>query len=336
MIPYGKLPLAAHSFSRSGRYNRRVNLSGVFAPIPTPFDERGEVSTSRLQRALARWTESPLTGFVVLGSNGEAPFLDEDESDRVIGAARDAVPAGRPLIAGTGRESTIATIKATARAAALGATAVLVRTPGFFKAQMTSDVFVRHYTAVADVSPVPVLLYNFTAVTGVTIQPDAVARLSAHPNIAGLKESNADPARIREIADTVAAAQAARGETPAGRSPGEGGFTILAGSATTFYPSLEAGAAGGVLVLSTILPHACMRLFECARAGKDAEARAIQEQVTPLSQLIGSKYGVAGVKAALNLAGYDVGEPRPPLVPLPEAARAALKETLALFEEVAA
>ncbi|HEX4346951.1 MAG TPA: dihydrodipicolinate synthase family protein [Vicinamibacterales bacterium] len=305
-----------------------MNLAGVFAPVPTPFDDRGGVSTDRLTRALARWTKAPIGGFVVLGSNGEAPFLDEEESDQVIGAARDAIPAATPMIAGTGRESTAATIRATGRAAALGATAVLVRTPGFFKSQMTSDLFVRHYTAVADTSPVPVLLYNFTGVTGVTIQADAVARLSAHPNIIGLKESNGDPDRIRELVAAVAAAETARGV--------RGGFAILAGSATTFHPSLVAGATGGVLVLSTILPHACAQLFALARAGKDSEARAIQERVAPLSQLIGSKYGVAGVKAALNLAGYDVGEPRLPLVPLPEAARAALKETLALFEEVAA
>ena len=284
------------------------------------------MSTDRLARALARWAKTRLSGFVVLGSNGEAPFLDEDESDRVIAAAREAIPPATPMIAGTGRESTAATIHATRRAASLCADAVLVRTPGFFKSQMSSEAFVRHYVAVADLSPVPVLIYNFTAVTGVTIQPDAVAQLAAHPNIIGMKESNADPVRIKELVSVTA---------PARRDAGDGGFTILAGSATTFYASLEAGAAGGVLVVSAILPHACVELFALARAGRAEEARAIQERIASLSTLVGSKYGVAGVKAALNLAGYDVGEPRPPLIPLPDAARAALKETLALFEEVA-
>src|SRR5229473_3592107 len=180
-------------------YNSSMILAGVFAPVPTPFDERDEVDTARLARAFARWIKTPLTGFVVLGSTGEAPFLDEMESDRVIAAARAVVPRGRPLIAGTGRESTRATIAASRRAAAMGVDAVIVRTPGFFKTQMTSDLFVRHYTAVADASPVPVLLYNFTAVTGVTLTPDAVGRLAMHPNIIGMKESGGDAARMAAL-----------------------------------------------------------------------------------------------------------------------------------------
>src|SRR5205085_7903119 len=118
---------------------------------------------------------------------GEAGLLTEDESDRVIDQARSLVPAGRTLIAGTGRESTVAAIAAARRAAALGVDAVLVRTPSFFKSQMNGDAFVRHYTAVADASPVPVLLYNFTAATGVTLAPATVASLAQHPNIRGIK-----------------------------------------------------------------------------------------------------------------------------------------------------
>ena len=146
-----------------------MNLAGVLNPIPTPFDSRGDVDLVRLRAALGRWLGSPLEGVVVLGSTGEAALLDEDESGRVIAAARAAVPADRTFIVGTGRESTRAAIAATTRAVELGADAVLVRTPGFYKSQMTTEAFVRHYTAVADASPVPVLLYNFTAVTGVTI-----------------------------------------------------------------------------------------------------------------------------------------------------------------------
>jgi 4-hydroxy-2-oxoglutarate aldolase len=296
-----------------------VQLAGIYAPVPTPFDGRGDVDRRRFTRAVERWGRSPLTGLVVLGSNGEAPFLDETESDVVIGTARDAVPAGRPLIAGTGRESTRATIDATRRAAASGADAALVRTPSFFKAQMTSDVFIRHYTAVADASPIPILLYNFTAVTGVTLPAVAVAELARHANIIGVKESGGDEARMREL---VSAAPPP--------------FALLAGSATTFYAALRAGATGGVLALSAILPDACTRLLQLAREGKHEEARALQARIAPLAQLVGSTFGVAGVKAALDLAGYDIGDPRPPLVPVPPAARTAIKELLATFEEVAA
>jgi len=295
-----------------------MNLTGVFAPIPTPFDSDHRVDTARLRAALARWVTTPLTGFVVLGSNGEAVLLDDDEADSVVAAARESVPPGRPLIAGAGRESTRAAVEAAKRAADLGADAVLVRTPAFFKSQMTTDAFVRHYTAVADASPVPVLLYNFTALTGVNLLPAAVSRLAAHPNIAGMKESGGDVAQIAELVSG----------TP-------DGFSVLAGSSSTFYAALCIGAAGGILALGCVVPEACVRLFQLAKAGRHDQARALQEQIAPLARLLGSAYGVPGLKAALQLVGCDVGLPRPPLMPVPEAALMALREALGSFEEVA-
>jgi len=294
-----------------------MTLTGVFAPLPTPFQPNGELDTRRLRDAIVRWTATPLTGFIVLGSNGEAVFLDEDESERVIAAAREAVPKNRPLIIGTGRESTRATIRATKRAAALGADFVLVRTPGFFKSQMTNDAFVRHYTAVADESPVPVLLYNFTAVTGVNLLPAAVARLATHANIIGMKESGGD---VAQIADLVTG-------TP-------NGFAVLAGTTSTFYAALCVGCAGGILAPASVVPHLCVRLFELTRAGRQDDARALQADLIPLTRLLGPAYGVPGLKAALKLAGYDVGFPRPPLAPVPEEAIAAIRQALAQLEQI--
>jgi 4-hydroxy-2-oxoglutarate aldolase len=295
-----------------------MNLRGVFAPIPTPFDSDERFDPRRLKAAMARWSASPIAGIVVLGSTGEAVLIDEDESDRVIAATREALASGRPLIAGTGRESTAATIRATKRAADLGADAVLVRTPGFFKPQMTADAFVRHYTAVAEASPVPVILYNFTAMTGVNLTPAAVSRLAAHPNIVGAKESGGDIAQIAELVSG----------TPAG-------FDVLAGSSTTFYAALTVGATGGVLALSCIMPDACVRLFELAKAGRHQEALALQRTLLPLAKLVGTTYGVPGLKAALQLVGVDAGVPRSPLLRVPDAAVAALREALASFEEIA-
>jgi 4-hydroxy-2-oxoglutarate aldolase len=296
----------------------RMNLRGVFAPIPTPFDRDGRIDLDTLGAACARWSASPLDGIVVLGSTGEAALLDDAESDRVLAFARDRWPSGRPFIAGTGRESTRAAIEASRRAADLGADAVLVRTPGFYKSQMTTDVFVRHYTAVADQSPVPVLLYNFTAVTGVNLLPAAVSKLSSHPNIIGVKESNGDVAQMTDLA-------AGTPDT----------FNVLAGSATTFYASLCVGATGGILALACVLPDACVRLFELTRDGRHAEAAALQRRLVPVAKLVGSLHGVPGLKAALRLAGCDAGLPRPPLAPVSEAVMASLREVLVSFEEVA-
>ena len=295
-----------------------MNLSGVFAPLPTPFDEQDRPDTARFGQAIARWATTPLTGFVVLGSNGEAVLMDDFESDRVIVAAREAVPRGRTLIVGTGRESTQAAIKASKRAAEHGADAVLVRTPGFFKNQMTADAFVRHYTAVADASPVPVLLYNFTALTGVNLQPAVVSTLSNHPNIVGMKESGGDVAVIADLVNG----------TPKG-------FNVLAGTTSSFYAALCIGAIGGILAVACVLPDACVRLFELVKAGKHDEARELQRQLMPISKLLGNVHGVPGLKAALQIAGYDVGLPRPPLAPVSESAVDALRGALDSFAHMA-
>ena len=273
-------------------------FTGIFTPIVTPFTTNDTVDEAALKRNVDRWMGTPLTGLVVLGSNGEAAQLDDAEADRVVEIVRERVPSDRPLIAGTGRESTKATIAATARAAAAGVDAVLVRTPAFFKAQMTADIFVRHYTDVADAARVPVLLYNVTMFTGVMLQLEAVERLANHPNIVGMKESGSDIAYISELVT---------------RTPDN--FTVLAGSATTYFHALCAGCDGGILALAALLPETCVRMQALVRADRLAEARALQHWIMPLARSVGSTYGVAGLKAALDLTGYNGGVPRPPLRP---------------------
>jgi 4-hydroxy-2-oxoglutarate aldolase len=171
-------------------------FAGIYTPIVTPFTASGELDESGIAFNVDHYLTTKLTGLVVLGSNGEAAQLEDDEADRVIGIVRSRVPRGRPLLVGTGRESTRATIAACKRAASIGADAVMARTPSFYKPQMTSENFIRHYTEVADASPVPVLLYNVTMYTGVNLLPDAVERLSEHPNIVGLKDSGNDMLQI--------------------------------------------------------------------------------------------------------------------------------------------
>ena len=271
-------------------------FAGVYTPIVTPFRGDDTVDEAGLRTNVRRWMSSALTGIVVLGSNGEAAQLDDDEADRVVAIARDAVPRDRPFIVGTGRESTKATIAATARAAQNGADAVLVRTPSFFKTQMTADVFVGHYTAVADASPVPVLLYNVTMFTGVNLPVDAVVALASHSNIVGMKESGGDLAQIAEFVS---------------RTPDD--FTVLAGSATTYFHALCAGCDGGILALASLFPDECFRLRGLVRDNRLDDARALQRRLTPIARTIGTAHGVPALKAALDLLGYIGGPPRPPL-----------------------
>ena len=274
-------------------------FAGIYTPISTPFRDDGSVDGRALAANVERWMTTPLTGLVVLGSNGEASSLDDDEADRVVDVVRAGVPSSRPLIAGTGRESTRATIDATRRAAAAGVDAVLVRTPSFFKPQMTTDAFVRHFTEVADASSVPVLLYNVTLYTGVNLLPDAVERLAVHPNIIGIKESGSD---IGQIAECVA------------RTPDD--FTVLAGSATTLVHALCAGCDGAILALASLVPVECLSMLVLVDEKRLDEANALQRRLMPLARSVGSTYGVPGLKAALELMGYTGGAPRPPLRPV--------------------
>jgi dihydrodipicolinate synthase/N-acetylneuraminate lyase len=283
-----------------------LNLHGIFPPIATPFRD-DEIDLDGMRSNVTRWMQTGLAGVLVLGSNGEAPMLDADESSRVTAAVRESMPAGKTLIVGAGEESTRLTIAAVTRAARAGADLVLVRTPSYFKSQMTTDLFVRHFTEVADASPVPVLPYNVPGLTGVNMAADAVARLSAHPNIPGVKDSSAN---LTQIADLVAM-------TPAG-------FTVLVGSAPTLYPSLCVGAAGGIVAAACVIPQAIVELYGLARAGKHTEALALQRRITPLAKSVTTTFGVPGLKAAMDLAGYVGGAPRRPLAP----ATPAMIETL--------
>jgi 4-hydroxy-2-oxoglutarate aldolase len=281
-----------------------MDLEGVFPPMATPF-VHGGVDAAGVRSNVEKWIRAGVRGVVALGSNGEAPLLTEDESDSVIAAARDAVPSSHVLIAGTGRESTSATIDASRRAAAIGADAVLVRTPSFFKGRMTHEAFVPHYTAVADACPVPVLLYNFTALTGVNLSPETVARLAQHPNIIGVKESGTDGAQMAALVDL---------------SPPPPAFTVIAGSAPAFFASLCLGARSAILAVAGVAPELCVSLYVHARAGRYEDARRLQALLTPLARLVTTGFGVPGLKAAMELTGFVGGDPRPPLLPAPPAA----------------
>ena len=294
-----------------------MKLEGIFPPIPTPFSD-DTVDHHGLAGNVERWMQTKLAGLVVLGSNGEAPLLDDAESDAVIATVRTHVPRDRTLIAGVGRESTSATIAAARRAARLGADVVLVRTPSFYKNLMTSDAFVEHYTAVADASPAPILLYNVSLFTGVNLLPEAVERLSAHPNIIGMKESNAD---LVQLAEAIA------------RTPKD--FVVLGGSAPTIYHALCAGADGGVLAIAGIVPDMCVELFDNVRAQRHAEALALQRRITPLGRLLGAMHGVAGLKFALDQLGFVGGPTRSPLRALPAEARGQIREQLASLGSLA-
>lgn len=276
-----------------------LNLNGILPPLTTPFDAEGNVDYERLKRNVARYNETGLVGYVALGSNGEAVHLTTDERARVIETIKQSAAAGSTIIAGVNEFSTRAAIESTGRVARAGADAALVITPYFYKSRMTSDALADHFTAVADASPIPVVIYNVPQNTGVIIDPPTIAALAAHENIIGVKDSAGNFAALAETVN---------------RSPEE--FKVMVGNGGILYPSLMMGAAGAVLAVACAAPSACVDLYNAARAGDHAKARDLQSRIAPLSHIVTAGLGVAALKAAMELAGYAGGHPRAPLAPL--------------------
>jgi 4-hydroxy-2-oxoglutarate aldolase len=257
------------------------------------------VNVGAMRANCERWMRTGLRGVLLLGTNGEAALVRDDEAVRLTDAAREAIPTDRVLLVGTGRQATrdvIAVSRAVARA---GADAVLVLTPSVYRNLLTPAALLAHYRAIADGSPVPVVLYNMPQATGVTLAPPIVQELATHPNIAGIKESSGD---VAVVGDLVA------------RAPE--GFPVVVGAAPSLYASLLLGATGGIVAVANVVPDLCVRLYELTRAGRHAEALSIQRALAPLAAAVTTGFGVPGLKAAMALAGYQAGQPRKPLAPL--------------------
>jgi 4-hydroxy-2-oxoglutarate aldolase len=288
-----------------------ISLRGVFPPLTTPFDPAGEVDLEALTENIARLNQHDLTGYVVLGSNGEAGYLSEEEKMRVWEAARQAIPADRLMLAGAGCESTRETIRLTRRAAEVGADAVMLVPPHYYTGKMTPDSLVRHYQAAADASPIPVLVYTVPGFTGVDMDAATIAQAAAHPNVVGVKDTSGN---VAKIADTV-------------RLAGPN-FQVLAGSAGFFFPSLAVGAVGGVLALANIAPHWCLDLYRLFREGQWEAAAALQRRLIPVNAAVTARFGIAGLKAAMDMLGYRGSPVRPPLLELTEVERETLRGVL--------
>ncbi len=290
-----------------------MNISGVYPPVPTFFDADEELDLPTLRRHITRLREAGIANVVALGSNGEAVHLDMDERFRVIETIRAAAGEGAQILAGAGAQSTRETIRLCALAADAGADVALVLPPHHYGGRMGMATQRAHFLAVADASPLPVLIYNMPAnAAGVDLDADTIITLSAHPNIFGVKDSSGN---VTKLAQVVAGAS--------------DDFVVLAGSAGFLLPALVVGARGAIAALANIAPRECLRLVELYDQGALTEARALQARLIPVNTAVTGGYGVAGLKAALELtAGYG-GAPRRPLAPLADGEREHLRKLLA-------
>ena len=279
------------------------NLRGVLLPITTPFHS-DKIDHIALSANINQWIETSVSGFVILGSTGERVHLDEREYLETIERCRAVVPRSIAFIVGAGQQSTVGTIREIANAANAGADAVLVITPNYYRSAITQDALISYYNAVADAVQVPVLLYSMPALTGIKIEPETIAQLSAHPNIVGVKDSSNDVAGIKRTVELC---------------PAE--FAVMSGNGTVFLDALEAGATGGILAVGCVVPELCVEIFRLFKQGELEHARTLQNKLTPLAAAVTTRFGIGGLKAALEMAGYRGGDVRAPLRPPSETAR---------------
>jgi 4-hydroxy-2-oxoglutarate aldolase len=272
-----------------------MKLAGVMPPIATPF-EGGDVALDRLRANFHKWNETDLSGYLVLGSNGETAYLNDKERLSVVEASREAIPASKLMLVGTGMESTRETIRFTNRVAQMGADYALVITPFYFKGSMKPQILHDHFMSIADSSQIGVLLYNVPKFTGINLEPDIVARLSEHPNIVGLKDSSGNIGQLSEIIHLS-----------------RKGFAVFTGSAPVLFSALCIGAVGGIVAVANVTPQEFSKIQALFNEGNIDEARDLQNRLTPLAKAVTVTYGIGGLKVAMDLAGYFGGNPRPPL-----------------------
>lgn len=287
----------------------RSKLSGVFVPMVTPF-RNDEILYAGIRQNVEKWNATGLRGYFVLGTNGEYKSLSVTERFRVLETVVRHSAPDKVIMAGCGAESTRETLDLVREAAYRGASMASLLMPSFFAKSIDEDVMVRFITEVADQAPIPVVLYNNPSVAaGVTITYNVLQRVKDHPNVMGIKDSSKDTYKenLRAASDT---------------------FFVLAGSANYFLDLLEHGGTGGVLSLANVFPDACVNLYRAFIEGRKDEAKRLNETLVALNKAVSGTFGVAGVKAAMDLAGYIGGVPRRPLKELTENQWESLRNTL--------
>lgn len=289
-------------------------VHGIFAPIATAFDASGEVDYSVFAENTVSFGATKLSGLVVLGSNGEFTLLSHEEKVKLVETARNHLPADKMVIAGTGCESFRETLQLTKESAAVGADVALVVTPNYYKKDMNGPALEKFYTMLADASPIPVMIYNMPGNSGVNVPSSLTLKLAAHPNITGIKDSGGNIVQISEVL---------------AKAPE--GFSVFAGSGSYLLATLMLGGVGGTLAVANVVPDFCAEIQENFEKGDLEKARKMQLALLPLNAAVTSRFGIGGMKAAMDMVGFKGGLPRLPILPAGEETR---KEIARILKEL--
>jgi dihydrodipicolinate synthase/N-acetylneuraminate lyase len=340
-------------------------LQGIFPAVTTPFYADGAVYYKKIEHNMDRYSRTPIAGMVVLGSTGEAIMLSDEERREVLRVSAEFASPEKVLIAGTGAESVIETLRLTEYAAKLQYDAALVRTPHFYRSQMKPEAMLAFYRTVADNSPLPVLLYTVPPFTAYDLPLEVITALAEHPRIIGIKESSGNVEKvaamvqatrhIRRTALVTEVQQAVTGRMRSGVAAANGdhlvslggtalaappklktrskevGFQVLVGAAHTLLDSLQAGASGAVLAIASPAPTICFEIYAAWRDNDLDLARSKQEALALVSRRVVSEMGIPAVKYAMDLNGYYGGPPRMPLLPLTAAQKTEIAAQMAGF-----
>lgn len=292
-----------------------LTLSGIFPPLPTAFNSKQELQTSSMNQNIKTLSNYGLSGFLLLGSNGELVMLSENEKIKVYNECREAIPKSKLMIAGTGGQSTLETIRLTLASAKAGADAALVLHPFYYKGLMTKEALRKHYFEVADASSIPIIIYNMPANSGMDLDAETIAMLSKHENIIGLKDSGGNITKMGDIKRMIAP-----------------DFQIIAGSAGFLLPALSIGAIGGILALANIAPDKCLKIYHEYLNGETGKAREIQLNMIPVNTMVTRGMGIPALKYAMDHLGLYGGPSRNPIQELSESQKAIVEEMISNYE----
>lgn len=287
----------------------KLSIKGILPPMITPFQENGDVDYEKFVRNIQKWNEDELAGYLVLGSNSETVYLTEEEKIKLMRLTKEHAKPGRVLLAGTGCDSERDTIRLTNIAAEMGYDAALILTPFYYIGKMNAGAMIRYFTHVADASRIPIMIYNVPKFTHNNITAEAVSELCRHPNIVGMKDSTGDVPQMATWKRIV---------------PED--FNLMVGTASALYPALCLGVKAGILALANSHPNECAAVQKAYDAGDHETALSIYQRMFPVNAAVTGTYGIAGLKYACDLMGYEGGCVRSPLCDSTEAEREAIRK----------